>query len=83
MKFLIQLTSIYGQHIHICQLTEPLVIMMNTRQQEKEGLMNYMEKFKQEKIILKSLIGENFLGSFVKIQLWNLGNLMKWVMQMK
>ena len=39
---------------------------MNARQHEKEVLVDYMERFKQEKIIVKSLIGENFLDGFVK-----------------
>ena len=38
-------------------LTEPLAILMNTRQQEKEELVDYTERFKQEKRIAKSSIG--------------------------
>ena len=40
--------------------------MTNNRQQDKEGLVEYMERFKQQKNILKSLIGENFWDSFVE-----------------
>ena len=39
--------------------------MMNTTQQEKEGLVEYMESFTQEKSIKKISIGENVLGCFV------------------
>ena len=39
---------------------------MNTKQQEKEGLVEYMDRFKQEKSTVKSSIGENVLDRFVK-----------------
>ena len=38
---------------------------MNTGQQDKEVLVEYMEMFKQEKSIMKSSIGEK-VDSFVK-----------------
>ena len=41
--------------------------MMNTRQQEKDAFVYYMEGFKQDKSIVKISIGEKSLGSFVKI----------------
>ena len=63
-------------------LTEYLARMMNTRQQEKDGLVEYVERFKQEKSIVKISIGENVLGSFVK-RTKELKNMMKWKMQMK
>ena len=37
-------------------LAESLAIIMNNRQQQKEGLVEYMEMFKQENIILKCSI---------------------------
>ena len=40
--------------------TESLAIMINTMQQDKEGLVDYMERFKQEKSIVKSSIGDFF-----------------------
>ena len=45
---------------------ESLARMTNDGQQEKQGLVEYMEKFKQEKSIIKSSIGENIWDSFVK-----------------
>ena len=53
-------------NISYMQLTEYLAIMMNTRQQEKKGLVEYAERFKQEKSIVKSSIGEIVLDSFVE-----------------
>ena len=40
--------------------------MMSTSQQEKEGLVDYTERFKQEKSIVKISIRENVLGNFVE-----------------
>ena len=39
---------------------------MDTRQQEKEVFAEYMGRFKQEMIIVKSSIGQNVLDSSVK-----------------
>ena len=40
--------------------------LLNIRQREKEGLLEYMERFKQEKAIVKSHLGEDFLHEFVE-----------------
>ena len=40
--------------------------MMNTRQQEKQRSVKYMDSFKQENIIVKTYIVENLLGYFVE-----------------
>ena len=40
--------------------------MMNTRHQEKEVLVEYMEMFEQEQSIAKISIGENSLDGFVE-----------------
>ena len=40
--------------------------MMNTMQQEKEGVVEYTQRFKQENSIVKSSIGEKNLDSFVE-----------------
>ena len=40
--------------------------LLCTRQREKESLLDYMERFKQEKSIVKSHMGENFLDHFVE-----------------
>ena len=37
-------------------LKESIATMMNTGKQEKEGFVEYMERFKQEKSIIKILI---------------------------
>ena len=47
-------------------LTEYLAIIMNTRQQKKEILVTYTKRFKQQKSIIKSQIGEYFLDGIVK-----------------
>ena len=47
-------------------LTEPIEITIITKQQEKEGSVEYMERFKQEKIIVESQFGENISESFVE-----------------
>ena len=58
-------------HTHIrseypyLSLTKYLAIIMNTRQQEREKLVDYTERFKQEKSIVKIIIGEKNWGSFV------------------
>ena len=39
---------------------------MNTRQQEKYVLVEYMERFKQDNLIVKSSIGEANLNHFVE-----------------
>ena len=40
--------------------------LLNVRQREREGLVEYMERFKQEKAIVKSHLGEDFLNEFVE-----------------
>ena len=40
--------------------------LLNIKQREKEGLLEYMERFKQEKMIVKSHLGEEFLNEFVE-----------------
>ena len=40
--------------------------LLNIRLREKEGLLEYMERFKQEKAIVKSHLGESFLNEFVE-----------------
>ena len=57
-------------------LTEYLARTMNTMQNEKKGLLNYIERFKQEKIIENISIGEKFWILFRR-QPRNLRNLMK------
>ena len=42
------------------KLTESLAIMMNTRKNEKEGFVDYIDRFKQDNIIVKILTGEKF-----------------------
>ena len=59
-------------HKRICEtypympLTECLAITINTGKQGKEGLLYYMERFKQDNKIVKSLIGEGKLGGFIE-----------------
>ena len=63
-----------GQSMHdpICEtypyisLTESFAIMNNIRQQDRQGLAEYMESFKQDNSIMKISIGEHFLDIFVK-----------------
>ena len=57
-------------------LIEYLARIMNTRKQEKEGLLEYTERFKQDNSTVISFIGENVLDIFFK-QPRNLRNLMK------
>ena len=57
-------THIQSEYPYL-SLTKYLAIIMNTRQQEREKLGDYMERFKQEKSIVKIIIGENNWGSFV------------------
>ena len=47
-------------------LTESLARIINSRQQEKEEFLQYMERFKQEKSIVKNFIREDFLDGLVK-----------------
>ena len=61
-------------------LTQYLAIIMNARQQEKEVLVEYMDRFKQEKITVKIPTGENNWIFLLK-QLRNLRNFMKWMMK--
>ena len=72
---------IWATYLYL-SLIESLAIMMNTRQQNKEVLVEYMDGFKKEKNISKSSIGEKN-GYFCQKQLRNLRNLMKWMTQMK
>ena len=61
-------------------LTESLDIIMNTRKHKKVVLVDYMDRFKQEKITVKIPIGENNWIFLLK-QLRNLRNFMKWMMK--
>ena len=47
-------------------LTESLATIMNTRQQGKYVLVQYIERFKQDNLIVKSSIGEKKLDHFVE-----------------
>ena len=40
--------------------------MVNTSKHEKEGLVGYIDRLKQERIVVKNYIGENFLDDFVQ-----------------
>ena len=47
-------------------LIETFARFLNMRQDEKEDILTYMERFKGERQVLKSLIGNNFLEAFTK-----------------
>jgi len=47
-------------------LIETLARLLNIRQDEKEDILTYMERFKGERQVLKSLIGSDFLEAFTK-----------------
>jgi len=47
-------------------LIETLARLLNMRQDEKEDILTYMERFKGERQVLKSLIGSDFLKAFTK-----------------
>ena len=40
--------------------------LLNLRQKDKEGLLDYVERFRQEKSIVRSHLGEDFLDHFVE-----------------
>ena len=40
--------------------------LLNMKQREKENLLDYLERFKQEKSIVKSHLGDEFLDTFVE-----------------
>ena len=40
--------------------------LLNVRQRDREGLVEYMERFKQEKSIVKKKLGNKFLNEFVE-----------------
>ena len=40
--------------------------LLNMKQREKENLLDYLERFKQEKSIVKSHLGDGFLDTFVE-----------------
>jgi len=47
-------------------LIETLARLLNMRQDEKGDILTYMERFKGERQVLKSLIGSEFLEAFTK-----------------
>ena len=47
-------------------LIETFARFLNMRQDEKEDILTYMERFKGERQVLKSLIGSKFLEEFTK-----------------
>ena len=47
-------------------LGEPLARKMSTRQQGKEGFVDYVYRFKQERSIMKSVIGSKQLNSLLE-----------------
>ena len=54
---------------------------MNTRQQEKYVLVEYMKRFKQDNLIVKSSNGEAKLDHFVETNIIFLRKLMKWIVE--
>ena len=47
-------------------LIEAITRLLNLRQKENESLIDYLERFKQERNIASSQLGRGFLGSFVE-----------------
>ena len=47
-------------------LTESITRILNTKQEDEEGLVDYTKRFKQAKDILKATIGEDILHKFVE-----------------
>ena len=50
----------------LASMTEAIGRLMNICQQENEGLLDYVKRFKQERDIMKSLVGTEFLDKFVE-----------------
>ena len=46
-------------------LTENLATLINVRQNDNEPLVDYLERFEQDKSIIKSQLGENVLDTFI------------------
>jgi hypothetical protein len=47
-------------------LTEAISRMLNSKQSENEGLLDYMKRFKESRDIMKSHAGTNILDKFVE-----------------
>ena len=47
-------------------LTENLASLINMKQNENEQLVDYLERFEQDKMIIKSQLGKNLLDNFIQ-----------------
>ena len=47
-------------------LTEAMSRMLNIKQQEQEGLLDYVKRFKQNRDITKSHVGSDVLDKFIE-----------------
>jgi hypothetical protein len=47
-------------------LTEAISRMLNLKQSENEGLLDYVKRFKESRDIMKSLVGTDILDKFVE-----------------
>jgi hypothetical protein len=47
-------------------LTEAMIRMLNIKQIEDEGLLDYVKRFKQSRDMTKSHVGTNILNKFVE-----------------
>ena len=50
----------------VLRLIESLASMMKVKQGDNESLVNYLERFKSERNMTRSLFGSRFLDSFVE-----------------
>ena len=68
MELLKEIRTLMHTPIKACYpfmtLTENLSLFLNLRQAQNESLLDYLERFEQEKNIIKSMLGSDVLNKF-------------------